>query len=72
MGGQKSRWNDLAIVQRDLRQCGLEDSWRVAAQNRNGWRSVESRIEDCNSWLRMRRSAVKKNRRGNYNMRTAR
>ena len=47
MGGQKSRWNDL--VQRDLRQCGLEDSWRVAAQNRNGWRSVvKSRIEDCN------------------------
>ena len=47
VGGQKSRWNDL--VQRDLRQCGLEDSWRVAAQNRNGWRSVvKSRIEDCN------------------------
>ena len=47
VGVQKSRWNDL--VQRDLRKCGLEDSWRVAARNRNGWRSVvKTRIEDCN------------------------
>ena len=47
MDGQKSRWNGL--VQMDLQKCGLEDSWRFAARNRNGWHSVvKSRIEDCN------------------------
>ena len=32
MGGQKLRWNDL--VQRDLRNCHLEEDWRTVAQNR--------------------------------------
>ena len=35
-GGQKLRWNDL--VTRDLRACGLLDSWRELAQDRDEWR----------------------------------
>ena len=35
-GGQKLRWNDL--VTRDLRACGMLDSWRELAQDRDEWR----------------------------------
>ena len=34
-GGQKYRWNDLVV--KDLKRCGMDEDWRVVAQDRRAW-----------------------------------
>ena len=35
-GGQRMRWNDQVL--RDLRDCNLDDKWKILTQDRSEWR----------------------------------
>ena len=47
VGGQKLRWAD--VVSGDLRKCGIEENWRLLAENREKWRvTVDNKLTELN------------------------
>ena len=63
VGGQKLRWNDL--LQRDLRNCHLDEDWRTVAQKRTEWRSkIWTATQDLNT----RKEAQEKDRKDEQNV----